>query len=123
MPPLRWIGGGDTQSRGHTKQDMEVPIAARLWAEFVTPLRDRSRRRSASPLDLFAVQGLYHCLGPGPGVEFFHRVADVGADRLRREDEALGDLLARQPLRQHREDLGFTAAQRLLLSAAVARLG
>jgi hypothetical protein len=37
---------------------------------------------SLGALDLFLVQGLDHRLRPGPGLELFHRIADVGADRL-----------------------------------------
>src|SRR6476646_9543064 len=71
------------------------------------------RSPADSAADFFALQGLDDRLGAGAGVELFGRVADVGAHRLRREDQAPGDLLAGQPVSEEAENLRLPGAQRL----------
>ena len=83
--------------------------------------RDRGRRRGRVPglpvgnlrvrLDLLALHGQRHCLRTAGRPELRHRVADVRADGLRREHEALGDLGAAHSTREQPEDLALTRGQ------------
>jgi hypothetical protein len=63
-------------------------------------------------LDLLPLDSERHGLGAAGGPELRHRVADVRADGLGREDEALGDLGAAHPSGEQPEDLALPRGER-----------
>src|SRR5205085_7582607 len=81
----------------------------------------RVRLRRRLDIDFARHDGHRDSLDARAGPELLARVADVRADRLGRQDEPPGDLLAGQAAREHREYLALPRAEDPRATAVAAR--